>query len=62
MEKQTIILNQAMPNTHPGGVQGALFRFIYQDVLGPFSISQLPTPKALKLIIKKNVKYFKNFI
>ena len=62
MEKQTIIVVQATPNTQPGGVQGALFKLIYQSVCGPFAINQLPTANAPKFIIKNMTVTLSSFI
>lgn len=42
----------ATPKTHPGGVQGAWFKSKYQEVVGPLSISQEPTAKAPKFIVR----------
>ena len=62
IEKQTMIVVQAAPKTHPGGVQGALLRFKYQSDCGPLSISQLPMASEPKLRIKKMTIYLKVFI
>ena len=53
---------QATPKTQPGGVQGALLRLIYQLVCGPSFINQVPIAKAPKLIIRKMMMYFTNFM
>jgi hypothetical protein len=47
---------QATPNTHPGGVHGALFKPKYQSDVGPLFISQLPKAKPPKLITKNRMK------
>lgn len=52
-----MILVQARPNTHPGGVHGALIKFRYHSVMGPSFISQLPKPNPPKLINRKINKY-----
>lgn len=44
---------QAAPNTQPGGVQGALFRFTYHSDTTPFLVAKPPMAKAAKLINKK---------
>ena len=54
IEKQIIIVVQTTPKTHPGGVQGALFRERYHEVLGPSFINQLPMARPLKLISKNS--------
>jgi len=54
-EKQTIIVVQAAPNTHPGGVQGALARFAYQSELTPAPVKKPPIAKAAKLITKNRM-------
>ena len=61
-EKQIIMVVQAKPKNQPGGVQGALFKFIYQFVSGPFAISKVPKPSAPKFMIKKKSVYLSNFI
>lgn len=38
IEKHNIIEDQAAPKTHPGGVQGAFSRLVYQSVCGPLAI------------------------
>jgi hypothetical protein len=43
---------QAAPNTHPGGVQGALFRFKYQSDATPFLVAKPPMANAAKFISK----------
>ena len=63
MEKQIIMVVQAAPKTHPGGVQGALFKERYHEVLGPLFINQLPMASPLKLItIKTTIKAQTPFI
>jgi len=57
-----MIVVQATPKTHPGGVQGALFKFEYQSEVGPLFINQLPKAKPPKLIAKKIKKYEIGFI
>ena len=59
-EKQIIIVDQAAPNTQPGGVQGALFNLIYQSEGTPFAVKSPPTANApkfntKKIIIRKNI-------
>lgn len=44
----------AAPKTQPGGVQGALFRTIYQSEGTPTEVKKLPTAKAAKWI-KRNI-------
>lgn len=58
IEKQIMIVVQATPKTQPGGVQGALFKSIYQSVIGPLFISQLPNANPPKLTHKKNMILF----
>jgi hypothetical protein len=53
-EKQIMIVVHAKPNTHPGGVQGAIYKFLYQSVWGPFCIKKPPSASAPKLMIKKS--------
>ncbi len=43
---------QAAPNTHPGGVHGALFRFTYQSDTTPFLVAKPPMANAAKFISK----------
>ena len=43
---------QAIPKTQTGGDHGAWFKFIYQFVIGPLFISQLPIARALKFKTK----------
>ena len=62
IEKQIIIVVQAAPKTHPGGVQGALFNVKYQFDIGPLLISQLPIPSAEKLITRNNNIHITCFI
>lgn len=57
MEKQIMMVVQAAPNTHPGGVHGALLKSLYQKEVGPSFINQLPTANPPKLMIKKRTKY-----
>lgn len=52
-EKQTIILVQAAPKTHPGGVQGALFKVRYQVSETAPPVKKPPIAKAAKLMSKK---------
>lgn len=47
---------QANPKTQPGGVQGALFKLIYQSVCGPLFINQLPMASPPKLINRNETK------
>ena len=44
---------QANPNTQPGGVQGAFFRFWYQSEGTPSCVNNPPKNKPVKLISKK---------
>ena len=46
----------AAPKTQPGGVQGALFKFKYQSVIGPLFMSQLPNARPPKLIVRNKSK------
>ena len=57
-EKQIIMVVQATPKTHPGGVQGALLRVKYQLDVGPLFINKLPRAKAPKFRSKNSTKYF----
>ena len=49
---------QAAPKTHPGGVQGAFAKFVYQKDVGPSFINQLPKASPPKLMTKKRIRYF----
>ncbi len=51
-----MIAVQATPNIQPGGVQGALFRLLYQSEVEPPSMSQLPKANPPKLITKNNIR------
>src|SRR6056300_1209734 len=62
MEKQIIMVVQAVPNAQPGGVQGALFILRYHSVCGPLSISHVPIANAPKFITKKNKMYLCSFM
>ncbi len=44
---------QAAPNTHPGGVHGALFTDWYQSDEDPSPIRNPPIASAPKLMIRK---------
>lgn len=46
----------AAPKTHPGGVQGALFKLVYHAPVTSSPINKLPKASAPKLIIKNNIK------
>ena len=50
-EKQIIIVVQAAPKTHPGGIHGAWFKFSYQSDLT--SVNKPPMDSAPKFSIKK---------
>ncbi len=52
-EKQIIMIVQATPKTHPGGVHGAWFKFMYHSVIGPSFINHPPNANAPKLISKE---------
>ena len=56
IEKQIIMDVQATPKTHPGGVQGAFSKPMYQKDCGPLFMSQLPNPKPLKLIARNKIE------
>jgi len=46
---------QAIPNTHPGGVHGALLRLLYHSLsAGLHPIKSPPNARAPKLTTKKN--------
>jgi hypothetical protein len=70
MLKQIIMVVQAKPNTHPGGVHGAFARFEYQSDGTPSPVKNPPIDKAAKfrtknrisrfIIIKRNVKIEKS--
>ena len=61
-EKQTIIVIQAAPKTQPSGVQGALLSCKYHSLFGPAAMNKLPMPNAPKLMIKKIMNGFNNFM
>ena len=46
---------QANPNTQPGGVQGALFRFWYHSEGTPSPVNNPPKNKPAKLSNKKMI-------
>jgi len=48
-----MIENHAAPNTHPGGVHGALLRLEYHSEVTPFEVNIPPIAKAAKFIIRK---------
>jgi hypothetical protein len=54
MAKQTIMDVHANPNTHPGGVQGALSKFWYQSDETPSPVNSPPMPKAVKFRTRNN--------
>jgi uncharacterized Tic20 family protein len=56
-----MMLVQAAPKTHPGGVHGAFIKLKYQFVIGPLFISQLPKDNPPKLMNKNKIKYL-NFL
>ena len=61
---KTRVENHAAPNTHPGGVQGALLRLMYHSpVVSPF-IKYAPNPSAPKFSMVKiiNLTVFISFI
>lgn len=45
----------AKPNTHPGGVQGTLFKAKYQLEVTPGPVKRPPIPRVIKLSIKKTI-------
>ena len=47
-----MIVDQATPNIHPGGVQGALLSSTYHIEGTPFPVKKPPIPKAAKLSTK----------
>ena len=53
MEKQIIMVVQAKPNTHPGGVHGALLKPVYHSEVTPGPVKRPPIPSVIKLIIRK---------
>ena len=56
--KQAMIVNQATPNNHPGGFQGAFISAAYHSDCGPLFIRALPRLKAPKLsTININVRF-----
>jgi hypothetical protein len=50
-----MIIPQAKPNTHPGGVHGALKRAIYHSDGTPLDVNRPPNARAIKFIIKNIV-------
>lgn len=50
-----MIVVQAAPNTHPGGVQGALSRPRYQSPMTALEVNILPIANAPKLRNKKTI-------
>ena len=52
-EKQIMIIVHAAPNTHPGGVHGALLSSPYHSDRTPFFVEMLPIASAPKFKIKK---------
>lgn len=52
-ENKIMMENQAAPNTHPGGVQGALSSCWYHTLVAGLRINKLPRPSAPKLITRK---------
>lgn len=50
--KQIMMVVHANPNTHPGGVQGALLRSEYQAELTPSEVNMPPNAKPAKLMIR----------
>jgi hypothetical protein len=53
--KQIIMLVHAAPNIHPGGVQGALFRLVYQSDGTPLPVKKPPSAKAAKFIVRNTM-------
>ena len=53
---------QAAPNTHPGGVHGALFNEIYHSEVAPLFISMFPNTRAPKFSSKNIINVKENFI
>ena len=62
IEKQIMMVVQAAPKTHPGGVHGALFKLVYHSELTPEFVNRLPRYKPPKFITRKisvqvNIKF-----
>jgi len=55
IEKQSIIVIHAEPNTQPGGVHGALFNSAYQSELAPLPAKIPPSANAPKFRIKNQL-------
>ena len=60
-EKKIMIVVQANPKTHPGGVHGALFNSAYHTELAPLPAKIPPKAKAPKFnnrkpIIRSHIK------
>jgi hypothetical protein len=53
--KQIMIKVQAAPNTHPGGVHGALFTLSYQSELTPDVVKREPSHNPTKLITRNKM-------
>ena len=53
---------QAAPNTHPGGVHGALFNEIYHSEVAPSFINKFPKKRAPKFRSKNIINVEENFI
>ena len=54
-EKQIMIVVQANPKTHPGGVHGALFNSAYQSDPAPVPAKIPPKAKAPKFNNRKPI-------
>ena len=61
-EKQIVMIVHAAPKTQPSGVQGAWFKLVYQEDVGPLFINQLPIAKPPKLINRNKTVNFNCFI
>ncbi len=47
--KQIMMVVHAAPKTHPGGVQGAWFKLVYQSEATPEPVNKPPMANAPKL-------------
>ena len=64
MAKQIIIVVHTAPKTHPGGVQGAAFKFVNQFDCVPAPVKRPPSANPTKLMtrnrmIRKAIMWFK---
>lgn len=48
MANNSMMVNQAAPNTHPGGVQGAKFCVLYHSLVTGLPIKKAPKASAPK--------------